>query len=428
MVFALTACGGGTTPAAPAATEAPTEAPAAPAPEEVAAPDADAGLGTDPVTIKVWLDNEDWAAALMPAFTAKYPNVTVDYEIVGNTDQHGKLTLDGPAGIGADVFMYPHDHVAKVVNDGLAEPIPADYAAKYNAELTVAGIETGTWDGTLYGVPYQWENIALLYNKDLYGDTPPATFEEIIEFAKTYNDPSASKYAMAWQVNDAYHNYHWLSAAGTSVFGPNHDDYKNLGFDGPETAKGLEYYLMMKDTFGLSVADATWDNTVAAFQQGNVPFTISGPWAVADAKNNGINFGVTKLPTIDGNQPWCFSGVQMASVSSYSENMEWANVFVDFLVSPEGAGVLYNTKGSMPTRLDYSEVPGLSEDEYLNGFAEQTPYAIAMPRIEEVNQMWEPLANLFTFTWDGELTIPEAQAKALDTYVTMLAAAGKSID
>jgi arabinogalactan oligomer/maltooligosaccharide transport system substrate-binding protein len=280
----------------------------------------------------------------------------------------------------------------------------------------------------MYGVPYQMENIALLYNKDLYGDTPPATFEEIIEFARTYNDPASNKYAMAWQVNDAYHNYHWLTAAGVQVFGPEHDDYRNLGFFGPEAAKGIEYYLMMKETFGLPIADATWDNTVAAFQQGNVPFTISGPWAIADANNNGINFGATKLPTIEGNQPWCFSGVNMLSVSSYSENLDWANAFVDYVVSPEGASVLYGTKGSMPSLNDYSLVPGLDDDVVLAGLKEQTPFTYPMPTIEEVAQMWDPLANLFTFTWDGELSIPDAQAKSLDTYTTLLAAAGKSLD
>jgi maltose-binding protein MalE len=57
---------------------------------------------------------------------------------------------------------------------------------------------------------------------------------------------------------------------------------------------------------------------------------------------------------------------------------------------------------------------------------EQAPYADPMPTIPEVNQMWDALKALYTFTWDGQLTPAEAQIKAMDTYDTALMMAGKS--
>jgi arabinogalactan oligomer/maltooligosaccharide transport system substrate-binding protein len=376
--------------------------------------------------LTVWLDNDDWAKAVIAAFNQKYPDVKVSYQNVGNVDTRGKVSLDGPAGIGPDVFLMPHDHIGLAVADGLLEPFEAAEQERYSAALLDASIKTCTANGKLYAVPISTENIAFFYNKDLLGNNPvPKSFEEIVEFAKKWNNPAQNKWALRWQVDDSYHNYFFLTAFGMSVFGPNMDDYHNPGFDSPEAARGVDFYRSLRAIYNVNVSDADWNNTVAAFQNGEVPFTISGPWAIADAKNNGVNFGVTKLPTINGVQPRCFSGNIIAGVSSYAKNFDAAFAFVDFLASPEGQTIQFKETGKLTTLKDVSLVEGISDDAYLMGVAEQSPYADPMPIIPEVSQMWDALKNLYTFTWDNQLTTAQAQAKAMDTYDTALQLAGK---
>jgi arabinogalactan oligomer/maltooligosaccharide transport system substrate-binding protein len=341
-------------------------------------------------------------------------------------DTRGKVSLDGPANIGPDVFLMPHDHIGLAVADGLCEPFEQEIQAKYAAAMLDASIKTCTSNGRLYAVPISTENIAFFYNKDLLGDTPvPRSFEEVIAFARGWNNPVQNKWALRWQVDDAYHNYFFLTAFGMSVFGPNMDDYRHPGFDSPEAARGIDFYKSLRAVYNVNVSDADWNATVAAFQNGEVPFTISGPWAIADAKKNGVNFGITKLPTIAGNQPRCFSGNIIAAVSSYAKNYDAAFAFVDFLASPEGQTIQFEQTGKLTTLKDTSLVGGINEDPYLMGIAEQSPYADPMPIIPEVNQMWDALKNLFTFTWDNSLTTAAAQAKAMDTYDTALQLAGK---
>jgi len=377
-------------------------------------------------TILVWMDNEDWAKAVIEGFNKKYPNVTVNYEIIGNTDSRAKVSLDGPAGIGPDVFIMPHDHIANAVNDGLCEPIPADLRQKFSSALLDAAIQTCTSDGKLWAVPIETENIAFFYNKDLLGNTPvPQTFEEIIAFAEKWNNASQNKYALRWQVDDAYHNYFFLSAYGMSVFGPNRDDYRNPGFDSDAARKGIEFQNSLRKYFNVNVADATWDSTVAAFQRGEVPFTFTGPWAIADAVKNGVNFGITKIPTIEGKQPRCFSGNIIATVSSFSKNFDTAFAFLDYLAGTDAASIKYNVSGKLPALKDISGIAGLRDDQYLAGIQHQSPYADPMPTIPEVNFMWESLKTLFTFTWDGQLTAQQAQQKAMTDYDAALAIAGK---
>ncbi|GHU31740.1 maltose-binding periplasmic protein [Spirochaetia bacterium] len=378
-------------------------------------------------SITVWMDNDEWAAAVMKAFNVQYPNVTVKYENVGNVDSRGKVSLDGPAGIGPDVFLMPHDHMGNAIIDGICEDIPDNLVNKYRNVLLEASLKTCTSDGILYALPLSTENIAFFYNKDLLGTTPvPQTFDDVKAFAQQWNVPSQNRWALRWQVDDAYANYFFLTAYGMKVFGPNSDDYHNPGFDSEAARRGIEFHNSLRQYFDVGTVDATYDTTVSAFQRGEVPFTITGPWAIADAKNNGVNFGITKLPTIDGNQPRCFSGNIVAAVSSYTKNPDAAFAFLDFLASLEGVTIQFQTTGKLAAYRDISGIPGLRDDVLLAGIMEQAPFADPMPIIPEVNQMWDALKALFTFTWDNQLLVTEAQQKAMDTYDTALQAAEKS--
>jgi arabinogalactan oligomer/maltooligosaccharide transport system substrate-binding protein len=106
--------------------------------------------------------------------------------------------------------------------------------------------------------------------------------------------------------------------------------------------------------------------------------------------------------------------------------MEAAFAFADFLVSLEGETILYETTGKMAAWRDISVIPGLRDDPYMKGIQEQAPFADPMPIIPEMAQAWDAQKALFTFTWDEQLTVPQAQAKAMETYDTNLSVAGKS--
>jgi arabinogalactan oligomer/maltooligosaccharide transport system substrate-binding protein len=298
---------------------------------------------------------------------------------------------------------------------------------KYQEMLLDAAIKTCTSEGDLYAVPISTENIAFFYNKDLLGNTPvPRSFEEIIAFAEKWNNPAANKYALRWQVDDSYHNYFFLTAFGMQLFGPDMDDFRNPGFDSQGARQGVQFHTGLRKYYNVNTADATWDSTVAAFQRGEVPFTITGPWAIGDAVKNQINFGITKLPTINGTQPRCFSGNIVAAVSSYAKNPHAAQAFVDFLASVEGETIQFNVTGKLAAYKDISGIEGLRDDVLLQGVMEQAPFADPMPVIPEVNQMWDAQKALFTFTWDRQLSARDAQKKAMETYDTALMMAGKS--
>ncbi len=370
----------------------------------------------DGATLKVWADNEDYGEALIAAWDAKGTGVALEYEIVGSVDQRAKLELDGPAGLGADVIQVPHDHVTTLIDAGIVMEFQPELTEVLQGRLLDTAMQTANVDGKQYGASIITESIALFYNTDLVGDFMPETFEELIEWAANYKEETGN-WGIGWQVEDAYHNYFFLTAFGMRVFGENSMDADNPGWDTPEAAAGLEFYKSVREkAFDVPGPDAGWDTTVAAFQKGELPFTITGPWAIGDAKNNGVNFGITKLPTINGNQPYSFSGAQIILVSAYTEYPNAAHNLVSFMASEEGLGLLYSVNGKLPAVKDPSTIPGLADDALLSGIAEQANFSYPMPVIKEIQFMWEPQANLFKFVWNGDLTIPEAQAKAIEDY------------
>jgi len=135
---------------------------------------------------------------------------------------------------------------------------------------------------------------------------------------------------------------------------------------------------------------------------------------------------VSKLPTINGVQPRSFSGNIIAAVSSYSRNIPAAVAFVEFLASVEGAEVQFRYTGRLSAHRDVNAIEGMRDDEALRGVMEQAAFADPMPTIPETSKMWDPLADLFTFTWDGRLSVEAAQARAMDTYDMLLLMSGSS--
>ena len=110
MLLALAACGG----PAPAPTEPP------PADTSGDTPPADDGavVPEEGASLKLWFDNDNYNEKIVELWNAKYPDIPLTVENVGTTDSRTKIELDGPTGMGADVFVQAHDGVAISAQSG----------------------------------------------------------------------------------------------------------------------------------------------------------------------------------------------------------------------------------------------------------------------------------------------------------------------
>ena len=295
----LVACGGNESDSS--STPQGTESPSTEAPAET--PTTDSG---EKVEIKLWLDDDDYAAAIEPAIEAVYPNIDIVYEKVGAVDARSKLELDGPAGFGGDVFIQPHDGMSESIIANILLPLGDDLGVMIEERMLEGAVGTVKQADKYYGIPLATESLALFYNKTLLdenGFTVATSFDEIKEQAAQYNDNNANKFLIRFQPGNPYDMHFFLTGAGFELYGPEHDDASQVNFNTPEVIEGLKLFQSMKEYLPVPYADLNWDTVHGEFIKGNVPYIISGPWSIGEIKTDAdFEWGVITIPTINGVQ------------------------------------------------------------------------------------------------------------------------------
>ncbi|HWT77054.1 MAG TPA: maltose ABC transporter substrate-binding protein [Mobilitalea sp.] len=384
-----------------------------------AAPQVTALVPEKGAKLTYWTGDVEFGKAVAANFEAEYGvPVTVEEVGLGAID---KIALNGPAGTGADVFMSPHDSFQHGVSAGLFLALEDSIAADLKQRINEVGIKTVTYDNKLYGVPVSLETSCLFYNKDIVGDQPATTLEEIIEKAKSYNDPANNVFYFLMTVGDGYKIYPMLSAYGFSLFGKDGTDANNPGFDTDEFEKGLGLVSSLKEIMPINAIDlGNVSFLKSQFTDGKVAYEISGPWDITTFKDSGVNFGVTVLPTYNGKALTPFAGVQNAHVSAYTKYPIAAQLFAQYLVSDESAGLMYEKANKITTLKEVSNVKGLSEDELIKPFVEQFANSYPMPSVSRISYFWTISAQTCQAVFDGQLTPAQGRAKAVEDWNTLL--------
>ncbi len=371
-------------------------------------------------SLVLWMDNDEYNERIVELWNEAYPDIPLTVENVGTTDARTKLELDGPSGLGCDVFVQPHDGVAISASSGLI--LEMDYYTDYIKEnFTENAVEAVTYEGAVYAFPLSMKTIALFYNKDLV-DEPVTTWDEMREFAQSYNNPAENKFAILWQAVEPYYAHGFLGGYGYEMFGETHDDKDQLGWDSEEALEGMEFYSTLSEIYPVNSADATWDAMNSMFSAGEAPYVLTGPWSISEFEKAGVNFGVTALPLLpNGEHPVTLSTVDTVCISSYTEYPDAAMLLAKFLTDEEAMTLLYETKNEIPASIIGQEFEFVTSDEHLQGVLEQTQYSLPMPYIPEMSNVWAPYQKAFTAVWDKLQTPEEALQSAQEEFYSTIA-------
>ncbi|GGH37462.1 sugar ABC transporter substrate-binding protein [Paenibacillus segetis] len=415
LMISITACGSKTNNAnsatnAPAATNA-TES-NTPATDEPAADDT-AIVPEDGAELFIWESKDEMAFTneIVKQFEEKY-GVKVKVEELAPPDQVGRLTTDGPSGLAADVLIIPHDHLGNAATSGLllANDVFAEETTKNNTESSIVA---STYDGTLYGYPRAAETTALFYNKSLLPE-PPKSFDDVIAFAKTYNDVKNKKYALMWETGNMYFNYPFIASSGGYLFGNNGTNKDDMGLANDGAIEGLKVYQSLVDILPIKSGDINPDIKRGLFNSGDVAMDINGPWELAGYKEAlGDNLGVAPVPTVAGKTAITFSGMKIYVVNSFTKYPNAAKLFANF-ASDKNAQLLLNEKvGSIPTNLEALESDQIKNDPFVSGFAEQAKNSQPMPSIPEMSNVWAPVNAALPEIWNNKADPKTAMEKAI---------------
>lgn len=363
--------------------------------------------------------DKEFAAAAAEKFKEKY-GVEVQTEEGGAYD-FSKGMLEGATGKGPDVFMSPHDKTLEGIQAGLFLELDPTIVKQLNSEVSKVAMKTVTVDDKVYGVPVSIETNVMFYNKALVTGEPASTFEQLKEEAAKFNNVNENKFWFLSDVCAGSPIYPMLSTYGFQLFGEDGTNDDNPGFDTPEFEKGLEVLADYHNLMPISSGDlANADFLTNQFIKEKTAYMIGGPWNVKTFREAGVDYGITKLVTYDGHQQRPFAFVQNAHVSTYTKYPKAAQLFAEFLVSPECAGILYTKASKITSRSDAAQIEGLKDDEGLIAIIKAFNEAVPMPSAKRISYYWTIAGTVAPAVFDGKMTPQKGAKKAQDDWKTFL--------
>lgn len=392
------------------------------------------------VEITVWLDDEggEYAKALIEAFnqTPEGKDITVIFRHEGTVESRDRLKTYGPTGGGADVFQFPHDHIAPAILEDLVFALPESTRELVESRSHEIGaqIAKAQYDDTtntygpgseaverLFAMPTSVESVGLYYNKKLISEEDvPKTMEDLIAKAEVWNqqllDDGSGRtnleagrpyFTTSSHWADSYFMQGFYSAHGYQPFGETLDDKNNVGFESDEMKSALTWFRDELKPIVSGTASET-DGQGGNFEAGLIPLIIAGPWNIEAylKASDVIDLGVAPMPTIAGKASNTYAGAIMTAVYKYSKNRNAAVKFVEFLNSDKAMELLYKHKGKLPALKPelLSNIQGVSQDKLLMAMSEQLKTSIPMPTIPEVQHYWGPGENMLKALWaDGDI-------------------------
>jgi arabinogalactan oligomer/maltooligosaccharide transport system substrate-binding protein len=357
----------------------------------------DAPQGPRPVVLTVWESTngpDEFIRQAGEAYTKLHPNVTIKFVNVELGDSVNQIALDGPAGIGPDLFAAPHDRLGELVTNG--HILPTANADSVKDQLLGACLTATTYNGVQYGYPVSAETYALYYNKALIAESEvPATWDALIAYIKNFK--VSGKYAFVMDVGNAYYSILFTTKGGNRLFGPSGTDTRNTNLNSPASVEGMEFFQSIRQILNVPAADINTSVADGAFQAGSAAMHISGPWNVMNFVNAGLDIGIAPLPSLPGESSPAasFSGTRVMFVSAYSDHPDEADGFGTFLLTPEMQRLRANITNTLPA------VDTPIDNPYAAGFVEQLKYAFPMPSIPPMAKFWDAMNAASANIWNG---------------------------
>jgi arabinogalactan oligomer/maltooligosaccharide transport system substrate-binding protein len=331
-----------------------------------------------------------------------------------------KITAAVPRGRGPDVFIFAQDRLGGWVEGGQTVESIDFYLEDETVESLLPNMmDAMTYRGTVYGLPFNYKSITLIYNKAIIAD-PPRTSSELVKVAKGLTDASVGKFGLAYEYSNYFFHAALMNAFGGAVFA----DGGSPVIDQQANIDAVKLMMKWYKQDGILPADPSSALIGTLFNSGNAAMVLSGPWFLAEIE--GVEFGLATLPVIEEAggapmRPWLT--VEGVYVSAGSAHKESAYEFAKFLVTEEAARVMALEGRQLPTNRAVYEDPAVASDPILTAFRKQLETAVPMPNFAEMTLMWSPVTTAMNKIVKGsaspEAALQEAQKEVASSIAAL---------
>ena len=230
-------------------------------------------------------------AELADDFEAK-TGLTANIEVVGQDVFENRITLSFTGKTGdIDVVHTPVIQVQRWVEAGWLKPITADVDAMPDKSDILAGpLDAYKVKGDYWALPVFAETGMMSYRKDILAkagfDHPPATWDEVLAFAKKANSADVAAFAMRAAPGQGFNMFVFpmiMRAYGGKFFAHYPDDL-TPALNSPETLTALKLYIDLINNYGPPGAgNFNFSEIAAASQAGKLAMFVDGTSIVAQS-------------------------------------------------------------------------------------------------------------------------------------------------
>ncbi|GAA2970852.1 arabinogalactan oligomer/maltooligosaccharide transport system substrate-binding protein [Microbacterium terrae] len=340
-------------------------------------------------TLTVWVDENRMPAVEAAAATfEEETGATVELVQKNFDDIRNDFIAQVPTGDGPDITVGAHDWLGALVAAGVVNTIDLGDTA---SQFEQVALDAMTYDGQLYALPYSLETIALIQNVDLVGEEAPATWDDMIQAGLDSGAERPFVINTAGQTGDGYTMYGFQTSFGAPVFVQDESgSYTSEVGMGGEAGEAFATWLGENGEKGTGYISTTVDYAInnELFATGKAPFTVQGPWAIADLTAQGVEVAVNPIPSAGGEDAAPFVGVQGFYLSSQSANTLLANEFlVNYIGTEDAQRALYEADPRIPAWSDLADE--VASDPIIAGFLASSKTGVPMPSIPEMGSVWD---------------------------------------
>ncbi|MCG5220302.1 ABC transporter substrate-binding protein [Streptosporangium sp. KLBMP 9127] len=341
------------------------------------------------------------------------PGVTVKIVKIPKDDYNTKLGSAISSGSGPDVGVLDQPLVPRFALDGTIKEVPAglvDEKAFYEGAL-----ETNRVNAKLYGLPIDHTAVALFYNKK-FVPTPPKTWDELKQIAAKVHQADPKTAGMVVPKGDGYGGWMWpgfvAGAGGDMVDVQN----KKIHFNEQPAVDALQLWVDLLPSSPREITDSD-----KSFENGLAGMMISGPWDVANIKDQfpDLQLGVAPLPY--KTEPAGNIGGENAVVFSKGKNADLAWKWLAFITNADNNTQLAQALGGFPVNIAAAERDAATFGPDQAAFLEQLKVARARPAVPEWIQINdEIIAPALESALSGKSTAKESLDDAAAKTRTLL--------
>jgi multiple sugar transport system substrate-binding protein len=319
-------------------------------------------------------------AALIDEYNASHPGIEVTFQVMpANTDTQHDAYVTYFSARESRIDLYSLDVIwtAEFARAGWIRPIPDGLFDE--SEFLSGPLESVTYEGAIYAVPWFTDAGVLYYRSDLLekaGLTVPETWSEFTRACRTVAEPAGIT-GFIWQGA----KYEGLVCNFLEFLWSRGGDISPETLrDSPERAvrdveSTIDFMLQLIET-GISPASVLTykeEESRRLFTEGQALFLRNWPyvWSIAEDEESSVAgaVGIAPLPHAEGENGYSTIGGWNIAVSTYTRYPEEALEFLAFITGERSLNLRAIDGGYLPTRKStYGDTDVLAANPHYAGF------------------------------------------------------------